>query len=102
MSINENQEFEAINQKVKERAVNVEEVRQSAADAYREVQMRKKAKAVVGMVAVMGVFGGAVAGCWGLEEIGWINHTFRIVLTSAAGAVAAFKMGRLFEAGGKK
>lgn len=102
MSINENQEFEAINQKVKERAVNVEEVRQSAADAYREVQMRKKAKAVVSIVGVAALLGIAVTGCWGLEEIGWINHTFRIVLTSAAGAVAAFKMGRLFEAGCKK
>ena len=32
MSINENQEFEAINQKVKERTVNVEEVRQTVAE----------------------------------------------------------------------
>lgn len=93
MSINENQEFEAINQKVKERTESVEEVRQSAADAYREVQMRKKTKAVASIVGVATLLGCAVAGCWGLEEIGWINHTFRIVLTAAAGAAAMFKIG---------
>ena len=96
MSINENQEFEAINQKVQERTVNVEEVRQSAADTYREVQIRKRAKAVVSMIAVAVVLGVALTGVWALEEIAWINHTFRIVLTAAAGAVAMFKMGGLW------
>ena len=96
MSINENQEFEAINQKVKERAVNVEEVRQSAADAYREVQMRKKTKAVAGMIGMAALLGIAVTGFWALEEIAWINHAFRIVLSAAAGAAAMFKMGGLW------
>ena len=97
MNINENQEFETINQKVKERAENVEEVRQTVAETYREVQARKKAKAIACIMAVLAVFGVAVAGFWGLEEIGWINHTFRIVLTAAAGAVAMFKVGGFWQ-----
>ena len=97
MSINENQEFEIINQKVKERTETVEEVRQAVAETYREVQVRKKAKAVACIAAVMALFGTAVAGFWGLEEIGWINHTFRIVLTAAAGAVAMFKVGGFWQ-----
>jgi hypothetical protein len=93
MSINENQEFETINQKVKERTENVEESRNAVAENYREVQMRKKAKAVVCILGVIAVLSIAVTGFWALEEIAWINHTFRIVLTAAAGSVAMFKIG---------
>ena len=53
MSINENQEFEAINQKVKERSVNVAEVRQTVADTYKEVCVRRKTKAIASMAAVL-------------------------------------------------
>jgi type II secretory pathway component PulM len=93
MGINENQEFEAINQKVKERSENVEEVRQAVADTYREVQARKKARGILCIMVVIAVLAIAVTGFWALEEIEWINHTFRIVLTAAAGAVAMFKVG---------
>ena len=93
MSVNENQEFETINRKVKERTENAEEVLQAAADTYREVRMRKKAKAIACILGVAAVLGIVVAGFWALEEIEWINHTFRIVLTAIAGAVAMFKIG---------
>ena len=96
MSINENQEFETINQKVKERTETVEEGRHTAAETYREVQMRKKAKAVACILGVAAVLGIAVTGFWALEEIEWINHTFRIVLSAIAGAVAMFKIGGLW------
>ena len=93
MNINENQEFEAINQKVKERTVNVEEVRQSVADTYREVKARRKAKAVMRMVLAVVLFGASVAGFYGLESIGWINDTFRTVLIGVSGALAMFNIG---------
>lgn len=93
MSINENQEFETINQKVKDRTENAEKVQLIATETNREAQMRKKAKAVACILGVAVVLGIAVTGFWALEEIEWINHTFRIVLTATAGAVAMFKIG---------
>ena len=93
MNINENQEFEAINQKVKERTVNVEEVRQSVADTYREVKARRKAKAVMRMILAVVLFGASVAGFYGLESIGWINDTFRTVLIGTSGSLAMFNIG---------
>lgn len=82
MSINENQEFETINRKANDRT-----------ETYREAQMKKKARAVACILGVAAVLGIAVTGFWALEEIEWINHTFRIVLTATAGAVAMFKIG---------
>lgn len=96
MNINENQEFEAINQKVKERTVNVEEVRQSVADTYREVKARRKAKAVMRMILAVVLFGASVAGFYGLESIGWINDTFRTMLIGASGSLAMFNIGRFW------
>ena len=93
MCINENQEFEAINQKAKERTVNVEEFQQTVADTYREVKARRKAKAIGLMVVSLLAFVAAVFGITGLEVIGWINDTFRIVLMCLAGSVAMFKVG---------
>lgn len=97
MSINENQEFEAINQKVKERSESVEEVRQTVAETYREVRVRKKAKAIIFILVALGVFAIAATGFWSLEQIEWINHSFRLVLTAATGAVAMFKIGGFWE-----
>lgn len=97
MNINENQEFEAINQKVKERTESVEEVRQTVADTYREVKAKRKARAILRIVVAVVLFGAAAAGFYGLEAIDWINHTFRIVLTAAAGAVAMFKIGGFWQ-----
>lgn len=93
MNINENQEFEAINQKVKERTETVEEDRQISAETYREVQVRKKLKAMIFIIIAAGLFAVAATGFWVLEGIEWINHTFRIVLTAASGAVAMFMIG---------
>ena len=93
MSINENQEFEAINRASKERSENVDEYRQTVADTYREVKARRKAKAIYHIVALVVLFASAIAFFYGLEVIGWINGTFRIVLMCVAGAVGMFKIG---------
>ena len=93
MSINENQEFEAINQKVKERSVNVAEVRQTVADTYKEVKVRRitKALAIMTVTAVLLVI--ALRGINALEAIGWINNSFEVVLMVVAGSVAMFTEG---------
>lgn len=93
MSINENREFEAINKQVKERSVKVDEDRQAAAETYREVKARRRARAAGRIITMAVMFAVAAAGFFGLEAIGWINDTFRIVLVCAAGAVAMFKIG---------
>ena len=93
MSINENREFEAINQQVKERSMKVEEVRQSVAESYREVKARRRAKAAGRIIIIAVLFAVSAAVFCGLEAIGWINDTFRIVLMCAAGAVAMFMIG---------
>ena len=93
MSINESQEFEAINKKIKERSVNVEEVQQNAAETYREVVVRRKTKAIVLMAVTLVILVATIFGVTALEMIGWINETFRTVLMSVAGAVAMFKAG---------
>lgn len=93
MDVNEKMEFEAINKKVQERTVNVEEVQHNAAEAYREARIRKNLKAVIFIIISAGLFALAATGFWALEEIEWINHSFRNVLTAAAGAVAMFKIG---------
>ena len=69
MSVNENMEFENINQKVKERAESVEEVQQTVAYTYREVKVRRQAKAIASMIVVAFVLSGVMAGFWGLSEI---------------------------------
>ena len=96
MSINENQEFEAINKKVKERTESVEESRQSAAGTYHDVQVRKKAKAILYMVAITVAFVLAIVVINALEVIGWINNSFKVVMMVAAGGVAMFNQGYLW------
>ena len=93
MSVNENKEFETINQKVMERTFDEEEVRQSAANAYREVRTKKKLRAIAAISFVVFFAAVAATGFWGLEQIEWINHTFSVVLTAVAFAVASFKVG---------
>lgn len=93
MSINENQEFEVINRASRERAENADEYRQTVADTYREVKARRKAKAIYHIVALTMLFAASVALLYGLEVIGWINDTFRIVLMCVAGALTMFKIG---------
>ena len=93
MSINENMEFEAINQRTKERSVDVEAVRKTAADTYKEVKVRRKTKAIAIMAAVMVALVIALRGINALETIGWINSSFQVVLMCVAGGVAAFMQG---------
>ena len=93
MSINESMEFEAINQRTKERTVDVEAVRKTAADTYKEVKVRRitKALAIMAVTAVLLVI--ALRGITALETIGWINNSFEIVLMVVAGSVAMFTEG---------
>ncbi len=98
MNINENKEFEAINQKVKERTETVEEIRQSAANAYHDVKARRSARAILSIVITMCLLGLFLTGFWALQMIGWINEDFEIVLMCASGAVAMFKIGGFWQA----
>lgn len=93
MSINENQEFEVINQKVKERAVNVEEVRQNAADTYKEEKARRVTKAIINMAVTLLAMVIVLRGITALEAIGWINGYFQVVLMCVAGSVSMFLEG---------
>ena len=93
MSINENQEFEAINQKTGERKF-VAETECHCNEEYRRVKKAKaRKKAVVFLVVTALVLATAMFGIVGLGAIGWINNTFRIVLMCLAGAFAMFKAG---------
>lgn len=93
MSINESKEFEAINQKTNERKF-VEESECQCKEAFHNVKRAKaKKKALLcicltALCLVAVVFGVAL-----LEDIGWINHIFSIVLSCSAGAAAMFKVG---------
>lgn len=93
MSINENQEFEAINQKTGERNFIAETECQSKEEYHRVKKEKAKKKAIVFMVVTVLALVLAILGITALEMIGWINATFRIVLMCAAGAVAMFKTG---------
>lgn len=93
MRINENKEFEAINQKTGERNFIAETECQSKEEYHRVKKAKAKKKAIVFMVVTVLALVVAMFGIIGLELIGWINATFRIVLMCAAGAVAMFKTG---------
>ena len=93
MSINENQEFEAINQKTSERKVSAQAVCYSTEEIYRAKKAKATKKAIIRMIAVTLAFVIASVGITALEMIGWINGTFRIVLLCSAGSVAMFNLG---------
>lgn len=93
MSINENKEFEAINQKTRERTVNESAVCHSTEEIYRVKKAKTTKKAIVCMVAITLALAAAVVGISALEVIGWINGTFKGVLLCAAGCVAMFNQG---------
>lgn len=93
MSINESKEFEAINQRTKERTVDVEAVRKSAADTYKEVKVRRITKAITLMAVTAVLLVIALRGITALEAIGWINNSFEVVLMVVAGSVAMFTEG---------
>ena len=93
MSINESMEFETFNQRTKERTVDVEAVRKSAADTYKEVRVRRITKAITRMVVTTLACVIAQRGINALETIGWINNSFEVVLMCLAGSVAMFLEG---------
>ena len=96
MSINENKEFESINQKTGERSFIAETERQCK-EEHNRLHKDKVKKRATGIMAVTTVALIAAAfGITGLELIGWINPTFRIVLMCVAGCVAMFKAGYLW------
>jgi hypothetical protein len=93
MSINESKEFEAINQKTSERKVSAQAVCCSTEEIYRAKKSKATKKAIVFMVITLVALVATLLGITALEQIGWINATFRIVLMCAAGAAAMFKTG---------
>lgn len=91
--INENKEFDAINQKASERRFIAETEYQCQEEYHRVKKEKVKKKALVFMVVTLFALAVAMVGITGLELIGWINATFRIVLMCLAGAAAMFKLG---------
>lgn len=85
-TINERQEFEAINKKTSKRNADEDTVNHS-------IEVKAKTKAVISIVLTVFALAIVMAGIIGLYRIGWINDTFRIVLMCLAGAVASFKVG---------
>ena len=93
MSINEYQEFEAINQKTSERNVQTSAECHSTEEIYCAKRAKAKKKAVVFMVVTLLAQIITMWGITGLERIGWINSTFQIVLMCVTGCAAMFKVG---------
>ena len=93
MSINENQEFEAINQKISERKVNATAECHSTEEINRAKKIKAKRKAIVCIFVTFFILLVVAAGIFALEYIGWINATFKIVLLCLTGCVAMFKTG---------
>lgn len=93
MSIDENQEFEAINQKTSERNNSANADVFSTLDKYHVRKAKAKKKAILFMVVTLLALVFTMLCITGLEMIGWINATFRIVLMCVAGCAAMFKTG---------
>lgn len=93
MSINENKEFETINQKTGERKFIAETECLCKEEYHRVKKAKAKKQSVVFLIVTVLAMVGAMFGITALEVIGWISATFRIVLMCLAGAVAMFKFG---------
>lgn len=93
MSINENQEFEVINQKTGERNFVAETEGRCKEEYHRVKKAKAKKKAIVFMTITLLALVVAMLGITTLKVIGWINDTFRIVLMCFAGSAAMFKTG---------
>lgn len=91
--MNENQEFEFINSKTRERAVDVEEVRSQAAETYKAVKAERRKRASLRIAADALVAAGAGLGILGLSKIGWISEIFCAVLLCAVVVWLSFKAG---------
>lgn len=93
MSIDENKEFEVINQRSSERKAEESALCYNTEEIHRASNAKAKTKAAVYMGVTLGVLTITIVGITALELIGWINETFRIVLQCVAGGVAMFKAG---------
>lgn len=91
--MNEIQEFEAINQKVSERNATESAVCYSTEEIHRARKAKAKKKATVFMAVTLAALVFAMVGITALEQIGWINDIFCIVLQCLAGCLAMFKTG---------
>ena len=91
--MNENQEFEFINNKTRERAVDEEASCKQAADTFKAFVAEKRKKACMRMSVNGLVIVAAVFGTVGLAKIDWINDIFCAVLLCVEGLVLAFKAG---------
>lgn len=96
MNINENQEFEAINQKIKERNENATVECHTTEEIYRAKKIKAKRRAIICILITFAILLVADAGIFALEYIGWISATFKIVLLCLAGCVATFKTGYFY------
>lgn len=93
MSINEYQEFEAINQKTSERNAQASAECHNTEDIHRAKRAKAREKALLCIAATLVALAAAVSGIIKLAEIGWINDIFCFVLMCLAGSVAMFKAG---------
>ena len=93
MSVNEYQEFEAINQKTSERNAQATIECHSTEENYRVNRAKQKEKALFCISATLVALALAVFGIIKLADIGWINDIFCFVLLCLAGSVAMFKAG---------
>ena len=93
MNINENQEFETINQKTSERNANAMVECHSTEEIYRAKNIKAKRRALICIFVTFSITLVVAASIFGLEYIGWINATFKIVLLCLTGCVAMFKTG---------
>ena len=91
--MSEIQEFEAINQKTSARNSYARAMCHDNEESLREKKQRLQKKAILRMVAVAVALVVSILGFTALEEIGWINGSFRVVLMYLAGSVAMFGQG---------
>lgn len=96
MSVNENKEFEAINQATRERSANAQAECYSTEEMRRDRRLKARNKAAGFVAVTVAALAAVVGGISALEGIGWINSTFSIVLKCLAGCVAMFKTGYLW------
>lgn len=96
MSINENQEFEQLNQQTRDRRAAAEAACYDTQAIYLDKKAKARKKASGRLVLCLVASLAAIVGIYGLEAISWISKEFSVVLMCAAGAVAMFKVGYFY------
>ena len=91
--MNANQEFDFINNKTRERAVEEEASCKQAADTFKAFVAEQRKKACIRMIVNALVAVGAGFGILGLSKIGWISEIFCAVLLCAVVVWLSFKAG---------